>query len=88
MDIKEFERIMSDDDIGGSKISDFGCNAAKGLDIIRKYIPNRGISGADHDVIYSVTMVDLVNAGISKNDAIFLRELNWMIEDDRLACFV
>ena len=83
---EEFETIMEgDDDL--MNIDDD--NAFVGLQIIRKYLPKSGIEGADHDVIYSASVEKLLEAGITKEDAIELRRLNWMIEDgEYLACFV
>ena len=63
-------------------------NAFIGLQIIRKYLPTKGVQGADHDVIYSVSVDDIVVAGITEEDAVYLRDINWMIENDGLACFV
>lgn len=72
----EFVKIMSDDI---ERNFGEGCNACKGLDIIRKYCPNRGIEYADHDVIGSVNVSEIVEAGITKKDVIKLRALNWML---------
>jgi len=85
---EEFVEIMKDDnievDIRGS------CNACAGLDIIRKYLPKKGIEGAAHDVISSVYIDEIVKVGITKEDAVKLRSLNWMIDEngESLACFV
>ena len=68
-----------------------GDNAFKGLEIIKKYFPEkRVISAAGHDIIYSVDVNELCEAGITEEDAISLRKLNWMIKPDFecLACFV
>ena len=66
-----------------------GCNVFSGLEIIRKYIPGAGIEGADHDIVYSVDIDKLVEAGITEEDTMKLRGLNWMVEDnDYLACHV
>ena len=83
---EEFETLM-DSDYDSKYIDDD--NAFVGLQIIRKYLPKSGIEGADHDVIYSASVEKLLEAGITKEDAIELRRLNWMIEDgEYLACFV
>lgn len=66
-----------------------GDNALQGLKIIEKYVPDKGIEGANHDIIYSVDVDELINGGITREDAKKLRCLNWMIEDDEyMACFV
>lgn len=89
MQLHEFESIMKDDDIGGVKLSEPGCSVSKGLAIIQKYMPLHGISGAGHDVVYSVTARELVDAGITEDDAKELRMLNWMLQrGDDLASFV
>ena len=84
---EEFVEIMDDDSIKVN-IGDT-CNACRGLDIIRKYCPNKGIEGADHDIIYSVSVSEIVAAGITNEDAAKLRGLNWRCElGEYLACFV
>jgi hypothetical protein len=85
---KEFVVIMKDD---GIEVRISGpCNACAGLDIIRKYLPKQGVEYAEHDIIYSVCIDKIVNAGITKEDAVKLCSLNWMIDDEcgGLACFV
>ena len=66
------------------------CNVFLGLKIITKYLPKEGISGASHDVVYSVTIAQILEAGITEEDAIELRKLNWMTDETNtgLACFV
>jgi len=65
-----------------------GDNAYQGLQILRKYTANL-ICGADHDIIYSENIDQLIKAGITENDCKELRRLNWMVNDDEyLACFV
>lgn len=67
-----------------------GCNALTGLNIIAKYLPKSGIEGADHDIIFAATVNDILEAGLTEEDAIKLRTLNWMIDETNtgLACFV
>jgi hypothetical protein len=66
-----------------------GCNVFSGLKIITKYCPKRGIEGAEHDMIYSVSIEELIDAGIIEEDVIELKKLNWMVEEgEYLACFV
>jgi len=65
-----------------------GDNAYKGLQILAKYT-DKLIQGAEHDIIYSEDIDVLIENGLTENDAINLRKLNWMIEDGcYLACFV
>lgn len=65
-----------------------GDNAYQGLQIIAKYTDYL-IQGADHDIIYSANIGILIEAGITEEDCLKLRRLNWMIEDNSyLACFV
>lgn len=85
MDRKQLKEIMDGDSKLGNYDDD---NAFLGLQIIRKYMPKKGISGADHDVIYSVDVGELLEAGLTERDAEELRNLNWMIEENCLACFV
>ncbi|HDZ15694.1 hypothetical protein LCGC14_0950280 [marine sediment metagenome] len=82
---EEFYHILKRDNGGEWE----GDNALKGLNIIAKYIPNDTVlEGVGHDVIYSVDIDKLIEAGITIKDAEELRELNWMLKDDCLACFV
>lgn len=85
----EFIQIMDDDKIS-CKLSDFdGDNALFGLNLIAKYLPKSGIGSAEHDIICACYVSELVEAGITKEDVIRLKELNWMVENDEyLACFV
>lgn len=67
-----------------------GCNALAGLNIIAKYLPNSGIEGAEHDEIFAATISSILEAGLTEEDAVKLRKLNWMIDESStgLACFV
>ena len=85
---EELESLFEDDDIAGSLIGDVGCEVFEGLKIINKYIPNKGITGAGHDVIYSVSVEDIINSGLTSDDALMLAKLNWMSNEGCLACFV
>jgi len=83
----EFIKIFEESD-GGllHKLND--CNVFVGLQVIREYIPNAGIEGANHDIIYSVDIDKLIKAGIHRKDAEYLGKINWMIEEDSMACYV
>ena len=85
---ERFIELLSDDSFGNWK----GDNAFQGLQIIAKYISaeeNTLLVGANHDIIYSVDVDKLIEAGITEDDATAFRHLNWMVEDDSyLACFV
>lgn len=64
-----------------------GDNAYQGLQILAKYTDCL-IAGADHDIIYSEDVEKLIEAGITEEDCIKLVNLNWIIQDDYLACYV
>jgi hypothetical protein len=85
MNREKFIEIMLDEDI---KVSWEGCNVFLGLEIIRKYLPKSGIEGASHDIVYSVDIDEIIEAGITEEDVRKLRSLNWLTEDEYLACFV
>lgn len=80
-EIKEFEKINKfekffDED----KFFDVESNGVvKGLQIMQKYIPSADIEGAEHDLIYSVSVKELVKAGITEDDVVKLRNLGWHI---------
>lgn len=87
MNSEQFTEIMSRDN--PSFMNFLGDNVLEGLLIIRKYCPAKTVlEAAEHDVIYSVDMDDLIKAGITEEDVIRLRNLNWMIDEHHLACFV
>jgi hypothetical protein len=69
-----------------------GDNAIQGLKIIEKYIDHQKtnlIQAAQHNIIWSVDVDELIEAGITEHDAEELRRLNWMVQDDEyLACYV
>jgi len=65
-----------------------GCRILAGLVIITKYLPKIGIEAVEHDIIYSAGIEELIEAGITEEEVITLRKLNWMINDEGLAHFV
>lgn len=83
MEIERLKQIFEEAD---SKWE--GDNAFQGLQILSKYT-TKLICGADHDVIYSVDIDDIVEA-ISEEDANALAMLNWTLDSDNdcFACFV
>lgn len=87
---ERFIEIMNSDEIE-CKLSELhDCNVFVGLAIMRKYLPRAEIKGADHDIIYSMDVSEVVDAGITEEDAVRLKELNWMLDEtgEGLACFV
>lgn len=84
---KRFIELMRDEETDWC-----GDNAIQGLMIIAKYIdPSQKtiLVGANHDIIYSVNIEELIKKDITEEDVIALRKLNWMVEDNSyLACFV
>lgn len=87
MDRARLEVIL-DQDMPYSERNQTGCSALLGLNLIAKYLPGSGIGGAEHDQIYACGVNELLVAGITEEDAIALRKLNWFIDEDSLATFV
>lgn len=61
-----------------------GDSAFKGLLILSKYFDTEHtdiICGADHDILYSVDVVQALENGLTYEDATSLFLLNWMLED-------
>lgn len=85
MDIEKFEKIF--DETNSDLLNIDGDNAYLGLQIIAKYTKNI-ISCAEHDIIFSESVEKIIEYGITEEDVIQLRKLNWMIDNDSLACFV
>lgn len=88
MERERLVEILRDEEI--DIIFPDGCNVFSGLGIITKYLPKKGVEGAEHDIIYSVDINELAEAGITEEDAKQLRIWNWMYYEDCdcLACFV
>jgi hypothetical protein len=84
MNEEKLREILSEDNDGEWE----GDNAYQGLQIIAKYSPNELITGASHDIIYSIAIEKIIELGLTEEDARELRRLNWMKECDCLACFV
>lgn len=85
---ERFESIFSEDSGRWE-----GDRALEGLLIIAKYIdPKKKVilEGAGHDIIYGPSVDKIIDAGISEEDSVRLRQISWMIEKDTdsLACFV
>jgi hypothetical protein len=81
---ERFKELMEIDSAGKWE----GDNAYKGFQIIAKYTDNI-VQGAGHDIIYSENIDTLIENGITEEDVIALRELNWTVYDsDYLACYV
>lgn len=67
-----------------------GDNALLGLILLSKYKTNKDvISGADHDIIYSFSLSEVIELGITDEDLTELARMNWHISEyDGLACYV
>lgn len=84
MDIEDVEKIFEETNAEWE-----GENTMQGLVIITSFLPKSGVEGADHDIIYSCGVQELIDAGAKKEDFEKLAKLNWMINDgEYLACFV
>lgn len=59
-----------------------------GMNIIIKYCPDADIEAAEHDIIYSEYVDNVLEAGLTKEDAEQLHKYGWMIEEDSFAHFV
>lgn len=86
--IERFKEIMEEDTVGSWDRK--GCDIFNGLKIISRYIPDAFlIVAAEHDIIYSVEVQELLDAGIKETDITQLSELNWHVSEfDSLAHYV
>ncbi len=86
---ERFIEIFHDDNIEVD-ISNIADNAMEGLLIMKRWLPlDTLICGANHDIIYGPGVTELLDSGITEEDALQLRKMNWHLEDDDyLACFV
>lgn len=88
MNREELEEIFEDTE---SKWD--GDNAFQGLLIISKYFDINSkdiLCAGEHDIIYSVEIDELLEAGLTVVDATALAALNWSLDEevDCFACFV
>jgi hypothetical protein len=67
-----------------------GDNALLGLILLSKYKTKKDVLvGADLDIIYSFSLSDVIDLGITDEDLTELARMNWHISEyDGLACFV
>ena len=85
MTVDELEKIMNEE---------YDCEPTKkneilaGLNIMVKYLPETGIICAQHDEVWSASIEDLLDAGLTEDDAIQLRKLGWRIDCDTMSHFV
>ena len=86
MNSEELDKIFDDIDSAWE-----GDNAMQGLLIIGKYFDKSKslICAAEHDIIYSVSVSDILKAGLTEEDAQQLAKLNWSLDEyGCLSCFV
>lgn len=84
---KEFEEIMN----GDSCLQNYEQeNILLGLNIIVKYLSKSGVEAAEHDIVFACGIDEILEAGLTEEDAVELCNLNWMIDDESegLACYV
>jgi hypothetical protein len=68
-----------------------GDNALLGLILLSKYQTKKDVlSYAEHDIIYSFSLNEVIELGVTDEDLTELARMNWHIceEFDGLACFV
>lgn len=59
-----------------------------GIEILKKYDPDVDIEAAEHDIIYTIDVDSVLDAGLTKEDAEQLHKYGWMIEEDCFAHYV
>lgn len=84
MTLERFEEIFDTTE------SDYTQNSKifKGLDIIRKWLPNADIEAAEHDIVYAADVDELIEAGITEDDVREIAKLAWHIDEGALTHFV
>lgn len=66
-----------------------GDNAFLGLILLSKYQTKNVLVCAEHDIIYSFSLDDVIELGVTDEDLTELARMNWHISEyDGLACFV
>ena len=82
---------MTEDELKKIMDEDFDYESTKqnkilmGLNIMVKYLPATGIICAEHDQVWSASIEDLLNAGLTEDDAVKLRNLGWRIDCDAMS---
>ena len=56
--------------------------------LVKGVLKKGAFGAASEGIIYSVDVDEIIDLGITKEDVINLALLNWMVEEDSLACFV
>lgn len=90
MDYKRLTEIFSEENDNGERDWE-GDNALRGLKILEKYAPGKDvITGADHDIIFSISGEKALEKGLTEEEALTLRKLNWSFSEDygNFSCFV
>jgi len=87
---ERLHEIFEDEDIKPECDNVYQDNAYQGLQIIEKYAKETIIFAAEHDMIYSIGIKNAIENGLTEEDAIKLRKLNWSIDSDNncFCCFV
>jgi len=87
MTCEEFEKIIGNEDYD-KIMNNQGDSVLIGLNVIARYLPKSGVEAAEHDQIWACGVDELLEAGLTEEDAIVLSEQNWMIDEDSLSAFV
>lgn len=80
MNKREFLEIMSSDTDGATPKE--GDETLMGLNIMAKYIQGSVIMAAKHDVLYLCDVDELLMGGITREEALKLREYGFMVEGE------
>ncbi|MCK5416474.1 hypothetical protein KAI92_03545 [Candidatus Parcubacteria bacterium] len=87
MERKRLKKIMDNNDLDMYDLGIYGLNTHSknavplGLKIITKYLPEHDTETAD-DTVYSVNTDELLEAGVTEDDAVTLSDLNWKMDED------
>lgn len=81
MTVDEFLEIINSDVY--SKEYMYVDGLFEGLKIFKKYGPLE-IESAGHDIVYSVDVEKIIDAGITKEDAAMLSKMGWFVDTETI----
>lgn len=82
---EEFDELMEETDS-----DDIDNGALRGLNILQKYADEKEdvVSGVSHDQLWSLGVDEVLEKGLTKEDAVALRKLGWFESEDAFTIFV
>ena len=84
MNLSKLIEIMKEDAPLNLKSKD---SILEGLQILSKYSNNSTLKATEHEILYSISPQESIDNGITEEDVVQLKGLNWMLHEEAFACF-